>query len=299
MSKRRILLTGGTGQVGTELRHSNWPEDVQVVAPPRSELDLSDCDSVERYISSGDFAGVINSGAYTAVDRAESDVLTAWKVNAMAPAAIAAATKRKGIPLVHVSTDYVFDGTKNSAYTEEDPISPLGVYGASKAAGEQAVRTGNPRHIILRTAWVFSAHGANFVKTMLRLGAERSVIGVVDDQRGSPTAASDIAYTLNRISVRLVNNVEPHYGTYSFVNSGEATWFDLAVEIFAQRQRAGISVPTVKAIGSDDYPTQARRPANSRLSTEKLLRDFGVEATTWQDALQRTLASMDSDTRSP
>ncbi|OOG63077.1 dTDP-4-dehydrorhamnose reductase [Sinorhizobium sp. A49] len=289
---RRILITGGTGQVGTELRNRPWPSDIELVAPTRQELDLSDCDAIEELITAGDFCAVINSGAYTAVDRAESDVATAWKVNALAPAVIAAATKRQGIPLIHVSTDYVFDGSKDGPYLEDDHVAPLGVYGGSKEAGEQAVRTGNPRHVILRTAWVFSAHGANFVKTMLRLGAERSEIRVVDDQRGSPTAASDIALALNHISLRLVEDREPHYGTYNFVNSGEATWYGLACELFAQREQAGYAVPILKPIGTSDYPTPARRPANSSLSTEKLLRDFGIEATTWQDALRRTLASM-------
>ncbi len=186
MSKRRILITGGTGQVGTELLRCHWPEDIELIAPARQELDLCDCDRIKSFIAAGSFSAVINSGAYTAVDRAESDILTAWKVNAMAPVAIAAATKDSGIPIIHISTDYVFNGANNAPYVEEDPVGPLGVYGASKEAGEQAVRTGNPRHVILRTAWVFSAHGTNFVKTMLRVADERSVIKVVNDQHGSP-----------------------------------------------------------------------------------------------------------------
>lgn len=286
---RRILITGGTGQVGTELLGSSWASDIELVAPTRKELDLSYCDGIEGYISAGDFCGVVNSGAYTAVDRAESDILTAWKVNALAPAAIAAATKRLGIPLVHVSTDYVFDGSKNGPYVEEDPVMPLGVYGASKEAGEQAVRTGNPRHVILRTAWVFSAHGSNFVKTMLRLGEERTLLKVVDDQCGSPTSASDVASAIAAIACRLIEQDTAPLGTYSFVNAGEATWYRFAQEIFQQRKSAGYDAPALEPIRTDQYPTPARRPANSRLATDKLRRDFGIEPRVWTAALQQAL----------
>ncbi len=292
MSKRRILVTGGTGQVGTELLRCRWPSDVELVAPNRHELDLNDCDTIGQYIASGDFSAVINSAAYTAVDRAESDVLAAWKVNALAPAAIAAATKALDIPVIHVSTDYVFDGTKIAPYVECDPVAPLGVYGASKEAGEQAVRTGNQRHIILRTAWVYSVHGANFIRTMLRLGRERALISVVSDQTGSPTAASDIALALATIAHRLIEDENAPVGTYNFVNSGHATWYEFACEIFRLRSEAGHIVPTVTAISTQQYPTPARRPTNSRLSTEKLSRDFGIEAREWPVALQQVLASM-------
>ncbi|MCK3780804.1 dTDP-4-dehydrorhamnose reductase [Ensifer sesbaniae] len=292
MSKRRILVTGGTGQVGTELLRCRWPSDVELVAPNRHELDLNDCDTIGQYIASGDFSAVINSAAYTAVDRAESDVLAAWKVNALAPAAIAAATKALDIPVIHVSTDYVFDGTKIGPYVEDDPVAPLGVYGASKEAGEQAVRTGNQRHIILRTAWVYSAYGANFVRTMLRLGRERALLSVVSDQTGSPTAASDIAFAIATIAQRLIEYQNAPVGTYNFVNSGHATWYEFACEIFRQRSEAGHVVPTVTAISTQQYPTPARRPTNSRLSTEKLSRDFGIEAREWPVALKQVLASI-------
>lgn len=292
MSRRRILVTGGTGQVGTELLRCRWPIEVELVAPNRHELDLNDCDTIGQYIASGGFSAVINSAAYTAVDRAESDVLAAWKVNALAPAAIAAATKGLDIPIVHVSTDYVFDGTKIGSYVESDPVAPLGVYGASKEAGEQAVRTGNGRHVILRTAWVYSANGTNFLKTMLRLGRERALISVVNDQTGSPTAASDIALALTSIAYRLIEDENAPVGTYNFVNSGHATWFEFACEIFRQRREAGHTVPTVAAISTQQYPTPARRPTNSRLSTEKFCRDFGIDVREWPVALRQVLASI-------
>ncbi|WP_046117083.1 dTDP-4-dehydrorhamnose reductase [Ensifer aridi] len=289
---RRILITGGTGQVGTELLRCSWPEDIRLIAPTRTELDLSNCDAVANYVAAGRFSAVINSGAYTAVDKAESDVLAAWKVNALAPAALASAAKVEGIPIIHISTDYVFDGSKDQPYVEDDPVAPLGVYGASKEAGEQAVRTGNPRHVILRTAWVFSEHGTNFVKTMLRLAAERPLIKIVSDQKGSPTAARDIASTIKLIACRLLEDRGAHFGTYNFVNSGEATWYDLGVELFEQQGIAGFGVPVLQAIRTSEYPTPARRPSNSRLSTEKLSHDYGIQPQRWQAALSETLRAL-------
>lgn len=292
MSKHRILITGGTGQIGAELLRHTWPENFELVAPTRQELDLSNCDRVVQYVRAGAFSAVVNSGAYTAVDRAETDILAAWKVNALAPAAIAAATKERKIPLVQLSTDYVFDGAKEGLYVEDDPVNPLGVYGASKEAGEQAVRSGNPQHVILRTAWVFSAHGNNFVKTMLRLGDEREPLKVVNDQRGSPTAASDVASTIATIACRLIQEDSAPLGTYSFVNAGEATWYDLACEMFRHRLSAGHNIPVVEPIGTSQYHTPARRPANSRLSTKKLIRDFGIEPRHWKGALLRVLEEL-------
>ena len=295
MKMRRLLITGGTGQVGTELLNCHWPADTELVAPTRQELDLSDFDSIGTYISQGEFDAVINCGAYTAVDKAESEVLTAWKINALAPAALAAATKIAGIPLVHLSTDYVFDGSKIEPYTEDDPVAPLGVYGASKEAGEQAVRTGNPRHVILRTAWVFSAHGSNFVKTMLRLGKERELVKVVDDQMGCPTAASDIAAVVRQIVVRLIEDLKAPVGTYHFVNSGAATWCTFALDLFTKREAAGFKVPKIEAIATEDYPTPARRPRNSQLSTEKLKRDYGVQPRDWPTALEDVFRLLSTD----
>ncbi|HEV7322532.1 MAG TPA: dTDP-4-dehydrorhamnose reductase [Ensifer sp.] len=290
MKQRRILITGGTGQVGTELLQRQWPSDVELVAPSRREFDLSNCDEIEQYISEGDFSAVVNSGAYTAVDRAENEILAAWKINALAPAAIAAATKACGIPIVHVSTDYVFDGAKGAPYAEEDRVAPLGVYGASKEAGEQAVRTTNPCHIILRTAWVFSPHGSNFVKTMLRLGNERSLIRIVDDQRGCPTAAVDIAEALSTVALRLIEDKSSPVGTYNFVNAGDATWYELAREIFERRKAARYEIPTLQAIETREYPTPARRPENSLLATDKWSRDFGWKPRHWRLALHEMLA---------
>lgn len=280
-----ILLTGGNGQVGTELRRLA-PPHWRIAAPSGFELNLADPQSVEAVFASGTWAAVLSVGAYTAVDRAESDIAMAWSVNALGPAVLAEATAKAGIPLIHVSTDYVFSGDKAGFYVEGDPVAPLGVYGASKEGGEQAVRTGNPRHVILRTAWVVSPHGANFIKTMLRLGAERPVLRVVDDQRGCPTSATDIAAVLVTITERLVTDAEAPTGDYHFVNSGEASWCEFARAIFDVAATHGRAPPAVEAITTADYPTPARRPANSRLCTAKIRRDFGIEPRPWRVAME-------------
>lgn len=291
MGDQAILLTGGAGQVGTEFQRLA-PQGFEIVAPGRDRLDLGDPDSIAAAVAARPWAAVINSAAYTAVDKAQSDPVTAWRVNALAPAAFAWATAQAGIPLIQLSTDYVFDGGKASAYVEDDPVGPVSVYGASKEAGEQAVRVGNPRHVILRTAWVVSPNGANFIKTMLRLAETRDRLTVVDDQQGCPTSATDIAQTLAVIARRLADDDQAPAGTYHFVNSGEATWCGLAREIFALAQTKGRTVPTVEAIPTSAYPTPAKRPANSRLDTAKLTRDFGVEPRAWRTAITEVVETL-------
>ena len=286
-----ILLTGGSGQVGTALRLLAWP-GATVVAPGRAELDMADPAALAAMVASRPWALVINCAAYTAVDRAESDVVAAWTVNALAPAALAAACARAGVPILHVSTDYVFDGAKPAPYVETDPVGPLGVYGASKEGGEQTVRTANPRHVILRTAWVVSATGSNFVKTMLRLGAERPLLRVVADQHGCPSSAADIATAIAAIAARQINDANCPCGTWHFTNAGETTWHGFAQEIFVQAAARGGPTPQVEAITTAQYPTPARRPANSRLSTAKIARDFGIAPQPWQAALGPILAQL-------
>ena len=192
-----ILVTGGQGQLGLELARAAWPGEVVPRFPTRGELDIASADSIARYFDGRQFAAVINTAAYTAVDRAEEENGAAFLVNAMGPALIAETTRRAGIPLIQVSTDYVFDGSKPSPYVETDPVRPLGSYGASKLAGELAVLAGNPRSVVLRAAWVLSVHRSNFLKTMLRVGETNPVVRVVDDQVGCPTSARDIAGALN------------------------------------------------------------------------------------------------------
>jgi dTDP-4-dehydrorhamnose reductase len=287
-----ILITGGRGQVGIELSALAWPDGVVLHVPTRAELDLTSPHSVNTYFAGKSFAAIINPAAYTAVDKAESEIGAAFAVNALGPALLAEAAKAVGSPIVHISTDYVFDGAKDGVYDESDPVSPLGVYGASKEAGEQAVRSGFARAVILRTAWVVSAHRGNFIKTMLRLGAERPVLSVVDDQQGCPTSAADIAKAVSEIALRLIRDPGAPTGTYHFVNEGGTTWCGLARHVFQAAERFGGPKPQVKAITTAEYPTPARRPANSRLSTAKLSAEFGICPRPWQDAMDEIVGRL-------
>lgn len=285
-----ILVLGGAGQVGTELQALAWPDGISVHAPSRAELDITDPGAVARTLDARAYRAVINTAAYTAVDKAESDVVEAWRLNALAPAILAAATAQKKIPLVHVSTDYVFAGTKpDGAYPPDEAIDPQSVYGASKAAGELAVRTANPRHAIVRTAWVVSPHRGNFVKTMLRLAGERDALTVVDDQHGCPTSAADLAAALVTIAQRLAEDADAPTGTFHYVNAGATTWHGFAEAIVAgSARRGGRSIP-VTGIPTSAYPTPARRPANSRLSTDSLTAAYGLAPRPWQAALDDIL----------
>ncbi|WP_420137670.1 dTDP-4-dehydrorhamnose reductase [Sphingomonas sp.] len=286
-----ILVTGGSGQVGGALLRLA-PADIELVAPDRLQLDLADPGAIAAMVASRPWAAVVHCAAYTAVDRAEADIVAAWQINALAPAALAAATDAAGIPLLHLSTDYVFDGTKGGFYVEDDRVAPIGVYGASKEGGEQAVRTGNPRHIILRTAWVVSATGHNFIRTMLRLGGERTELRVVADQLGCPTSADDIARAILTILPRI--GAGP-FGTYHFVNAGEASWHGLAEAVFARAAAHGRAAPSVVPIATRDYPTPAARPANSRLSTAKITRDYRITPRPWQTAVHDIVDALVKD----
>ncbi len=282
---RQVLVTGGAGQVGTELARFAWPEGWEAVTIDRAECDLADPAAIAAVVGSRDWAAIISAGAYTAVDKAESDIVAAWAINALAPAALAAAAQEKGIPIVHVSTDYVFPGDREGAWEVDDPVAPLGVYGASKLGGELAVRTSGARHAIVRTAWVVSAHGNNFVKTMLRVGADRPSLRVVADQHGSPTSAADLAATLATLAMRLVEDASAPTGTYHFSNAGPTDWHGFAEEIFRQSAARGGPSPSVEPIASSEYPTPAKRPANSLLSHRAIERDFGIHPRGWQTAL--------------
>lgn len=287
-----ILITGGAGQVGLELARVDWPADVRLHLPTRAELDLGDADAVRAAFAATPFKAVINSGAYTAVDKAEAEVAAAFAANALGPAILAEVTRAAGIPLVQVSTDYVFDGSGDRDYAETDPVGPLGVYGASKLAGEVAVTTGNPRSVVMRTAWVLSPHRANFLKTMLRLAADRPVLRVVEDQEGCPTSARDIADALKTITLRMIDDPDAPTGVYHFVNAGSTTWAGLAREIMALSAARGGPSATVEGITTADYPTPARRPSNSRLDTFKIARDYGIAPRPWKDAVAEIVAEL-------
>ncbi|NVO15241.1 MAG: dTDP-4-dehydrorhamnose reductase [Rhodoplanes sp.] len=283
-----ILLFGGEGQLGQEILLQAVPAH-RVVAPTQAALDLAVAEAITEAVSNEPWSVIINAAAYTAVDRAEQDRDTAFAINATAPQTIAEAAARRGIPLLHVSTDYVFDGLKGAPYQPDDPVSPLGVYGASKEAGERAVRRANPRHVILRTAWLYSPFGANFVKTMLRLATDRDILKVVDDQRGCPTAAADLAAACLVIAGRLAAPADAPYGTYHFTNAGETTWCGFARAIFETAGPRLPKIPQVFPITTAEYPTPARRPVDSRLDCAETIARFGVVQPEWRTALAATL----------
>lgn len=282
---RLVLVTGAGGQLGTELQRCAWPAAWEVVALHRKALDLGDTTAIATKMAERPWAAVINGAAYTSVDKAESDIVTAWKINALAPAAFGAACANARIPLVHVSTDYVFAGDKAGAWEIDAPLSPLGVYGASKVGGELAVRTSGARHAIVRTAWVVSAHGQNFVKTMLRAGAERDTLRVVDDQRGSPTSAADLARALMTIAIRLAEDERAPTGTFHFSNAGVTSWAGFAAEIFRQSEARGGPAAKVVPIKTADYPTAAQRPANSLLGLDAIRAAYGIQPRRWEQGL--------------
>jgi dTDP-4-dehydrorhamnose reductase len=287
---KKALLTGGTGQVGAAICRAAMRHGFAVMAPDRATLDLTKVDEIVSVVDSGDWAIIINCAAYTAVDKAQSEPALANAINRVAPGIFASEAARRSIPIIHLSTDYVFDGSKTTPYLEDDMVYPLGVYGASKESGEAAVRAYNPAHAILRTAWVVSAGGSNFINTMLRLAEERDEIGVVNDQIGCPTSAADIAEAVLTIATHMTRGSTSPTGTWHFVNSGSATWHDLAAYIFAAVKASGAKVPKLKAITTADYPTPARRPANSQLDTSRITRDFGITPRHWHDAIGDILA---------
>ncbi|WP_028964925.1 dTDP-4-dehydrorhamnose reductase [Sphingomonas phyllosphaerae] len=282
---REVLVTGANGQLGQELQRVALPAGWRVVALDRAALDLTDPAAIAAMVAERPWAAVINGAAYTAVDKAERDQVAAWQVNALAPAALAAACAAANIPLVQVSTDYVFPGDRDGAWAVDDAVAPLGVYGASKLGGELAVRTSGARHAIVRTAWVVSAHGDNFVRTMLRVGGERGHLRVVADQHGSPTSAADLADALIRIAIRLAEDAQAPTGTFHFSNAGATTWAGFAEEIFRQSGTRDGATATVEPIATADYPTPARRPANSLLAHDAIEHAYGITPRPWRDAL--------------
>jgi dTDP-4-dehydrorhamnose reductase len=295
----KTLLLGASGQVGSEARRSLASLGTLVSATrggrladgaPCEVADFDDPRSLTDLVQHIAPDVVVNAAAYTAVDRAESEREAAFRVNAEGPAAIAQACARRGALLVHYSTDYVFDGAASRPYREDDPTSPLGVYGASKLAGEEAIRASGARHLILRTAWVYAAHGKNFLRTMLRLAAERERLGVVADQFGTPTSAALIADE----TARLLAGGTPANGTWHLTASGSTSWHGFAVEIFRGAVERGLldKAPVVDAIATADYPTPARRPASSVLDNRALQAATGRALLDWQVGLGLVLDTL-------
>ena len=286
----RILLTGASGQVGWEVSNRGGQKGLEVLALNRSNLDITDPDSVRKQVSLSGASLVVNAAGYTAVDQAESEPKLAFAVNRDGPAYLASACAQAGIPLIHISTDYVFDGQKRTSYLETDPVSPLSVYGKSKAAGEMEVREHLTEHLILRTGWVYGMHGHNFVKTMLRLGREREVVHVVDDQYGCPTYAADLAETILTIAAQFLDDGQVQWGTYHYCGKGVTSWFGFAKAIFSvAAEYVALRVKQVEPISTAQYPTAARRSANSVLDCSLVERSFGIVPKPWDESLARML----------
>jgi len=284
----RILVTGADGQIGRVLVAHADAAGHRVTGLGRHGLDILYTDSVDEALTLVAPQLVVNCAGYTAVDAAEDDEYLAFAVNRDGAANVAGACDDAGVPLIHLSTDYVFDGSKDRPWREDDPTAPLGVYGASKAAGEVAVRTIARRAIVLRVSWVFTAEGQNFVTTMRRLGAERGEISVVADQHGGPTAADDIADAILAMAPRLIDKTFRDWGTYHFCGAPPTSWHGFATAVFDGRQG-----PSVRAITTSDYPTKARRPANSVLDCTRIREVFGIEQPDWRASLATVLARLD------
>ena len=288
MGTPAIAVIGASGQVAKALARAAHSRGEDLVCVGRPAADIADPASLADVFQRLKPALVINAAAYTAVDKAESEPDAARAANELGPAHLAALCAANTVPLIHISTDYVFDGRATVPYTEDDQRAPISVYGHTKSAGEDAIRALLPQHIIMRTAWIYGSDGQNFLKTMLRLGAERDVLRVVADQHGTPTSADDLAHALLDVSgaVLRAGNAAP-WGTYHAAGTGQTTWYGFAHEIFRQASEAGLKVPKLEAIETAAYPAPAARPRYSVLNTSKMHRTFGVVLPPWQHSLAR------------
>ncbi len=284
MAAPRVLVTGAGGQVGRDFM-SLGGSGLDLRGFGRTELDITRPDAVNAALDRTKPRLVVNLAAYTAVDKAEDEPAAAFAANRDGVANLARACRRLGIPMIHVSTDYVFDGTNPGAWREDDPVRPLGVYGRSKAEGEAALREALPHHVILRASWVFGAHGRNFVRTMLGRVGKSGEIKVVNDQHGCPTAAADLACAIVSVAHRLLADPAWSAGTYHYCNEGATTWFDFAAAIFARAGERGLAPPRLVPIKAADYAAKARRPANSVLDCGKIIAAFGAVRPPWRESL--------------
>lgn len=293
----KILVTGKLGQVGHALQQV-LSSAHEVVAMDRDEMDLCQPEEIRRVIATIRPELIINPAAYTAVDKAESEPELAHMINAKAPKIIAEEAAKLGAGLIHFSTDYVYEGNKSTPYIETDAVNPLSVYGKTKLAGEQAIQTVGLPHLILRTSWVYGVHGKNFLKTILRLSAERDQLKIVSDQWGAPTSSEAIANALSQLLTRWKMPDQTHSGVYHFTNTGSTSWFGFAKAILKtyESQAAQYALPSLKIradaivpISTAEYPTPAARPANSRLDNTKLLSTFGVTLPAWETSLQAVM----------
>lgn len=290
----RIIIFGSDGQVGCELRNLARRRHIDSVGVTRAQADITDSRVVSDVLSTSEAGVVVNLAAYTKVDVAEREKEAAWRANCYGPSVLAEACGNLRLPLIHLSTDYVFDGSKSGPYLETDAVAPLGVYGVTKEAGERAVRGGCERHLIVRTAWVYGVYGNNFLKTMLRLAEKLDGWGVVNDQVGNPTATPDLAEAILAVASRAVHDDCP-WGTYHFAGTGEASWFEFATAIMAARQKIAGAIPTIRPISTAEYPTAAPRPANSQLDSSQFARMFGYRARPWRERIEPTVRAAFQD----
>ena len=290
----KLMVAGARGQVALSLLEAGKRRKLNLVTRGRPDLDITDAGNIKRSMDREAADIVINAAAYTAVDRAEEEPDAAMALNHYGAGALAGVCHERGIPIVHLSTDYVFDGSKKTAYLEIDQTAPLGIYGRSKLAGERAVIAANPQYIIVRTAWVYSPFGNNFVKTMLRLAASRDELSVVDDQLGCPTYAPHIAEGLLDIAQALHSGAASNdpWGIYNMAGAGETSWCGFAREIFTRSIIGGGPVAQVHAISTAEYPTPAKRPANSRLDCSKLSMKFDVTLPHWREGTADCVARL-------
>ncbi len=284
-------MFGAGGQVGWEVRRVAWPQGFAVVPLDRAAADITDGDALAALFARERPDLAVNLAAYTAVDRAESEPDLAWKTNCAGAALLAACCGDSDVPLIHLSTDYVFDGAKPAPYREDDPVAPLGVYGASKEAGERAVRAALARHVILRTAWVYGVHGANFVKTILKHAMHEPVLRVVADQQGAPTAAADLAAALVVIAGHIARGAA-RWGTFHLTGAGAVSWHGFAEAIVDRAAPLLGRRPRIEPIASAEYRAAARRPANSLLDCGKIAELYGVRPRPWQEGLAAVLAEL-------
>lgn len=287
-----ILLFGANGQLGQEILALAPSASLDVVGRSRSETDITDAAAVEAAFRDARPDLVVNAAAYTKVDKAETEREQAYRVNKDGAGVLAAACAAADVPFVHISTDYVFDGSKPEPYVEDDPAAPVSVYGASKLAGEEEVRRRHKKHVILRTSWVYGQYGSNFLKTMLRLAEERSELRVVADQRGSPTCTADLAQAVFALAPRLTRADDRFWGTYHFTGEGETNWCQFADEILTQRAKWKGSRPRLTPITTAEYPTPARRPINSVLDNSRFRSTFGLSAKSWRQSVKESVDAL-------
>jgi dTDP-4-dehydrorhamnose reductase len=290
MTDRPILIAGRNGQLAKCLRDLAAMRGLPAVALGHRELDLENREGIDELIASIAPSAIINTAAYTAVDRAESEAAKVFSINRDGAAALANVAWQMNIPLIHLSTDYVFDGAKPDAYDESDIPAPLNVYGASKLAGEAAVLAAHPLATVIRCSWLYSPYGSNFVRTMLRLCETQPIARVVRDQQGNPTYAYDLAEAVLQIAERSVTvDRRAAAGIFHLAGQGETSWHDFAKAIFDELSRRGARIPTLEAITTEEFPTAARRPRNSRLDSSKAERVFGIRLASWRHSLEACL----------